>query len=167
MFDKGKALILKNEGPEIAQLSNEAKEHMNILFDISENVITSNFNKARKIILSSNEKIDSNTSQKIKSYEFEIVAMFSMMRPRLSYGSCIAMAYNSIMHENYVLFYLVVKYILMDINSLHRVFFDDVPMIKTSLQYMAEKLNRPISYPEADLSFDFFYEDCLQEYYPI
>jgi len=139
---------------------------MNTLFDISENLITSNFQKVRHLIWDF-ESSDFEKTYDITNYEFDIHMYFASMRPPLSYGQCIALAYRSLIHENYILYYLTLKYLIIDICSSHRLFYDDVFMIKQTLIYMAEKINRTRSYIDRSCNFELYYNDCIKEYYPI
>ena len=130
MLEKPKLIFAKNNGEPVDILDEYGKECSKILHSISIELIHNNFNSARNIIENSSIIKDG-----VTKYRDDISSiMFYVAKNEMTYKDFIGIAYESIIHENYTLFYAMINLIAYKLNTAQRMFFEDMSCIKDVLK---------------------------------
>ncbi len=161
--EMAKNILANNSGIEVETLVGVGKKGAQLLRDISIALINKNYKEARTVINCSfvmNENL-------LDVHHDDISCIMTFVaRKEMSYKDFVGIAYESLLHENYVLFYAMISLIIYKLNSAQRQFYDDSEL-KFTLEIIERKLNFPCTFPNTKEDVLLFYEECIDEYYPI
>lgn len=160
--ENAKTLFALNTASVGTKLEDNLKGEAEILYDLINSLLAQDIEKVHKNLNSSSlqEVFETNETS------FDSV-FYTTDKDEMSYGDFISVAFDSLMHNNRILFYIMLYLIRFKSKAARRLFFDDIFLLKTTHSKLCFQLGKPDPYAHDHIEYPvYYYRACKECYWP-